>query len=316
MTQRNEIETMPREPVIAIIGAGAIGAYYGGRLALHGHDVHFLLRSDYEHVRAHGWMICSCDGDFVLPAERVRVYRDARDMPTADLVIVTLKTTGNDRLAEMVPPVVGERSAVLTLQNGLGNEQRLAELVGADRVLGGLAFICANRGRPGEVVHTAHGLIRLGEYARPSRERAEWVAGLFNASGVRCQVLDNLQQGRWEKLVWNVPFNGLGAVLDLTTDRLIANPEGESLVREVMAEVISAARSLGLPLRYEMIDEQIAKTREMGPYRTSMQIDRQHGRPLEIEAILAAPVQAAEAMNVPVPQMQGLLRLARVVDGQ
>jgi 2-dehydropantoate 2-reductase len=140
------------------------------------------------------------------------------------------------------------------------------------------------------------------------------VAGLFNASGVRCEVLDNLRQGRWEKLVWNIPFNGLGAVLDLTTDRLIGNSAGEGLVRELMQEVVAAAWAQGLPLRMEMIDEQIAKTRQMGPYRTSMQIDRQQRRPLEIEAILAAPVRAAEQAGVDVAQMRALLRLAQVVD--
>jgi 2-dehydropantoate 2-reductase len=306
---------LPPRPVIAVIGAGAIGAYYGGRLAQHGHDVHFLLRGDYEHVRERGWTIRSCDGDFVLPAAALRLYRDVRDMPAADLVLITLKTTANDRLPELVRPLVGERTAVLTLQNGLGNEEALARIVGPDRVMGGLAFICANRGAPGEILHTAHGLIRLGEYHRRGSQRARQVAELFNASKVRCQVLDDLRRGRWEKLVWNVPFNGLGAVLDLTTDRLIARPAGETLVRELMAEVIAAAQAQSLALRMEMIDEQIAKTRQMGAYRTSMQIDRQHGRPLEIEAILAAPAEAAEAAGAPVPRMRQLEAWARVVDG-
>src|SRR5690606_20054466 len=133
-------------------------------------------------------------------------------------------------------------------------------------------------------------------------------------SGVRCQVLENLRQGRWEKLVWNVPFNGLGAVMDLTTDRLIAHPRGVKLVSQLMAEVIATANALGLPLESRMIAEQIDRTRLMGPYRTSMQVDRQQGRPLEIEAILAAPVRAAEAAGVDVPKMRMLVELARVVD--
>src|SRR5690554_2094210 len=144
---------LPARPVIAVIGAGAIGAYYGGRLAHAGHAVHFLLRSDYEHVRAHGWTIRSCDGDFTLPAERLHVYHDPADMPRADLVLITLKTTANDQLPALVRPLLKEQTLLLTLQNGLGGDELLAETFGPQRVLGGLAFICANRGQPGEILH-------------------------------------------------------------------------------------------------------------------------------------------------------------------
>lgn len=301
-------------PSIAIVGAGAIGAYYGGRLAQHGHDVHFLLRSDYEHVRRHGWKIRSCAGDFEIPAERLKVYRDPAEMPAVDLVIVTLKTTANDQLERLVRPLVKDSTVLLTLQNGLGNEEVLATHFGGERVLGGLAFICTNRLEPGLVSHTAHGLIRLGEHTQHRRDRSEAIARMFNEAGVPCQVLDDLRQGRWEKLVWNVPFNGLGAALDLTTDRLINNPRGVKLVSQLMAEVIATAQAIGLPLPPKMIAEQIEKTREMAAYVTSMQLDRREGRPLEIDAILTRPIAIAEEAGVEVPRMRMVQEMLSIVD--
>src|SRR5947207_2171881 len=162
---------MLQKPVIAIVGTGAVGAYYGGRLAQHGHDVHFLLRGDYSAVKKHGWVIRSCHGDFSLPASAVRAYDDPAKMPAADLVIVTLKTTANDQFQRSIAPLVKEDTVILTLQNGLGNEERLAELFGAERIVGGMAFVCINRVEPGVVNHIAEGLITLGEFQGPASER-------------------------------------------------------------------------------------------------------------------------------------------------
>ena len=302
-------------PIIAVVGAGAVGGYYGARLAQHGHAVHFLLRSDYDVVRRNGLTVHSRDGDFRLPASAVNVYDDPRKMPKADLVVVTLKTTSNDQYEPLVGPLAKEDTAVLTLQNGLGNEDRLAELFGAERVLGGMAFVCINRVGPGVISHTDHGIIRLGEFARPGRsERATRIAGMFNASSVSCEALDDLRFGRWQKLVWNVPFNGLGAALDLTTDRLIGTAQGLELVRGLMEEVRAGARADGVELPPELVDTNIDYTRTMGAYRSSMQVDRQQGRALEVEAILGEPLRRARRGNASTPILEALYRAACVVD--
>ena len=293
-------------PTIAIIGSGAVGGYYGARLAQHGHQVHFLLRSDFETVRSNGWTIESCDGDFALSADQINVYRKPSEMPPADLVIVTLKTTANADFPRLITPILKEDTAILTLQNGLGNEEALADLFGARRILGGLAFTCINRIAPGHIRHSAHGVIRLGEFGGGPSERAEKIAQLFNASRIHCQVLENLQYGRWDKLVWNVPFNGLGAALDLSTQRLIANADVQSLVEELMREVVATAGSTGIHLPGEIIGEKIEHTRTMGEYFTSMQLDRQHGRPLETQAIVGRPLQIAENGGIKTPFLKML----------
>lgn len=304
-------------PLIAIVGAGAVGGYYGARLAQGGHDVHFLLRGDYAAVRENGWMVKSADGDFVLPPESVHVYDDARRMPKADLVVVTLKATGNDQYEPLIAPLLKDDTAILTIQNGLGNEDQLAALFGAGRVLGGMAFVCINRVGPGVIHHMVHGAIRLGEFGGGRSPRAEAVAGWFRDSKVDCRVLDDLRRGRWEKLIWNIPFNGLGTILDWTTDRLIATPHGRRIVGELMAEVMAAARAEGVAFDVstdDMIARQIRATAEMGPYRTSMQVDRQEGRPLEVEAILGEPLRRAQTRGVPTPRLQAVYDLARLAD--
>ncbi|MEA2707793.1 MAG: 2-dehydropantoate 2-reductase [Phycisphaerales bacterium] len=294
---------------IAIIGAGALGGYYGGRLAHHGFNVHMLLRSDYDHVREHGLSVRSVSGDFRLPPDRFRVYNDPTTMPKADLVIVTLKSTENHEFHRLITPLLHDKTAILTLQNGLGNEDDLARLFGPQRVLGGIAFVCINRVAPGELRHTEAGFIRLGEFAGDvgRSERAERIVEMFNRSNVKAHVTDGpLRAARWAKLVWNIPFNGLGALLDATTDQLLASEEGTDLVRAIMMETIAAAAADGVALPPGMPDQLIATTREMGAYRTSTQIDRQTGKAMEIDAIFGRPLAIAKRGNLAVPLLQFL----------
>lgn len=308
---------LPARPVIGVIGAGAVGTYYGGRLARHGHDVHFHLRADYQAVRTGGLRVRSCEGDFALPPGVVRAYADPREMPKADLVLVTLKTTANDHLAELVGPLVKEETVLLTLQNGLGNEDLLARLFGPEKVLGGMAFVCINRIGPGLVHHIAEGLITLGELTGPPSPRLRQVGRMMQEAGIPIRLLEDLVYGRWEKLLWNMPFNGLSAALDMTTDLLVGSDDGEDLVRGVMEEVIAAARAAdGVTLPRELVEAKIRQTQAMGPYRTSMHLDMQAGRPMEVEAIFGEPLRRARAAGLPVPRLAMLYHMLKLVDAR
>jgi 2-dehydropantoate 2-reductase len=300
------------KPTIAIMGAGALGGYYGCRLAQHGNDVHFLLRSDYDLVRKQGWKIRSVDGDFELPPEALHVYDNPDAMPKADLAVVTLKTTANSALGNLISPVLKADTIILTLQNGLGNEQLLGEQFGMERVLGGMAFVCINRLADGVIHHMDHGVIRLGEPNGGISERVNVVVKLMCDSAIRCESLENLRKGRWEKLLWNIPFNGLGALLDRSTAQLLAPADGMALVKSVMEEVRMAAKADGIELSAAAAQHQIDRTWSMGEYQTSMQIDRRAGRPMEIEAIIGAVAVLAEQHKIAVPQLRMLLNLLRL----
>jgi 2-dehydropantoate 2-reductase len=192
---------------IAVVGCGAVGSFYGASLARAGHQVHFLLRSDYETVRRDGVRIEGAGGDFVACPH---CARRPEEIGPSDLVLIGLKTTANDQFSRLLPPLVGSASAVLTLQNGLGNEEQLAALFPVEQVMGGLCFVCLNRLAPGVVRHFGFGQVVLGEFQRPPSDRTHELATCFREAGVRCMVTENLAQAHWEKLVWNIPFNGLG----------------------------------------------------------------------------------------------------------
>ncbi|HMN03991.1 MAG TPA: 2-dehydropantoate 2-reductase, partial [Geobacter anodireducens] len=222
---------------IAIVGAGALGLYYGALLQRAGEDVHFLLRRDFEAIVRNGLNVFSTDGDFVLP--HVKGYRTPDEIGAADLVLVGLKTFANDRYEELIRPLVGAETRILTLQNGLGNEEALAALFGPERVIGGVAFLCSNRGEPGEVHHLGAGRITLGDFLPRDREWTEALAALFVRAGVECRATGDLKRARWEKLVWNIPFNGLCALLQQPVNLLLARDASRTLVREIMHEVIA-----------------------------------------------------------------------------
>ncbi len=292
---------------IAVVGAGALGLYYGARLIQSGRQVHLLVRGDYQALATGGLRVFSRDGDFALSPEQLRLYTDAHKMPRVDWVIVTLKTTANHRFAELIEPLLGADTAILTLQNGLGNEDHLAELFGPRRIVGGLAFVCVNRLEPGVVRHTDYGLIKLGEMLGPGDSpRACAMAEAFVAANVPSQTLKNLHAGRWEKLIWNVPFNCLGAIMDLATDRLVNSVAGRETLEKIMEEVWSVAAADGAVLDRDLIRHNIQRTLTMGAYRSSMQIDRQAGRPLEIDAIVGRPLARAQRHGIDTPWMRKL----------
>ncbi|HYV26749.1 MAG TPA: 2-dehydropantoate 2-reductase, partial [Candidatus Eisenbacteria bacterium] len=192
---------------IAVVGCGAVGSFYGAKLARSGHKAHFLLRSDYDAVRRNGLLIQSPQGDFRIHPE---CARSPEETGVSDLVLIGLKTTANDQFANLLPPLIGPSTAVLTLQNGLGNEEALARLVSPQAILGGLCFVCLNRIEPGVIRHIDHGKVVLGEFQRPPQPRTHQIAEHFRQAGISCSVSENLALAHWEKLVWNVPFNGLG----------------------------------------------------------------------------------------------------------
>jgi 2-dehydropantoate 2-reductase len=295
---------------IGIIGSGALGLYYGALLQRAGNDVRFLMRRDLDAVTRSGLRVTSPSGDFQL--DRVKAFRHPEEMGEVELVVVGLKTFDNDRLVELCRPLVRGSTAVLTLQNGLGNEELLAEAFGAERVLGGVAFLGANRGEPGTVHHLGKGHIRLGE-ARPGPSaRAESLAALFVAAGVRCEAVADLARARWEKLVWNIPFNGLCALTGLTTDRLLAHPATRDEVVGLMHEVIAGANAQGLsaPIdRDACVAEMMQQTVGLGVYKPSMMIDRLEGRRLELGSIYAIPIARAAARGVEMVRVRMLRAL-------
>lgn len=291
---------------VAVVGSGAIGLYYGGRLAEAGGDVAFLARSDFDEIRRNGIRAESVDGDFHLPD--VRVFRGAEEIGPVDLVIVSWKATANDALGAVLPPLLHEGTQVLTLQNGLGNCESIAETGGAERVCGGLCFVCVNRIAPGTVSHTAGGRLTIGEFSKGVPGRAEAMAARFREAKIPASAVPDLAKAQWEKLIWNIPFNGLAvAEGGVTTRELLADPEVEVEIRRLMHEVAAAAGEQGIFLDESLIEKNIARTRPMDAYRPSTMIDFIEGRELELGPIWEEPLRRAKAAGVAMPALEKLL---------
>lgn len=300
--QRN----MTADHKIVIVGSGAVGCYFGGRLAQAGNDVTFLMRSDFDHVASHGLQVSSVDGDFHLTSPQIA--RDLGHFGTADLVIIAWKTTSNDQLETVLKPIVSERTRILTLQNGLGSVEQLAALYPDNEILAGICFICSIRSAPGVIEHTAGGRIQIGSPSPTETSSPAEIAALFRESGVDAKAVDDLDYAQWAKLVWNVPFNGLAiAKGGVTTDRLLANPKWEIEVRELMAEVIAGAAALGITIDSAFIAIQIERTCGMGAYRPSSMIDYVEKRPVEIESIWQEPYHRATAAGAHLPRWKELI---------
>jgi 2-dehydropantoate 2-reductase len=310
----------------AIIGTGAIGGYYGARLQQADCEVHFLLRSDYEQVRGQGLTIESKDGDFVLPA--VNAYRNPSDIPPVEVAIVALKTTYNSLLKDLLPPFK-PGGAILSLQNGLGIETTIAESLKESTdleaidltpaVLGGLCFICSNKVGAGHIQHLDYGQVLLGAHDPahqlcPPTPLMQAIAADFIRAQVPIELTADLPMARWKKLVWNVPYNGLSVVLEATTEEMMKDAGVRSLITTLMNEVVTVANAWGQQVSpesdrcipAETIPQMLSQTEQMTPYRTSMKIDYDEKRPLEIEAIIGNPLRTAQALSIAVPAMTAL----------
>lgn len=309
----------------AIVGTGAIGGYYGACLQRAGFEVHYLLHRDYGWVRDHGLRVESIQGDFTLP--QVQAYPDVAQMPPVDGVIIALKTTQNPLLKTLLPPLLRPDTAVITLQNGFGIEAEIAPLLQGQPLLGGLCFICSNKVGPGHIRHLDYGDILLGAYA-PGEQPAgispllTAIASDFQAAGIALDLTPDLPLARWRKLVWNIPFNGLSVVLNATTDAMVNDPNIAPLAIALMEEVVTAAQAWGAhhspgqgrALPGDIVANMMAHTQAMKPYRTSMKIDYDEGRPLEVEAILGNPLRAAQGAGGIVPHMEMLYHQVKALD--
>ncbi|HZP60346.1 MAG TPA: 2-dehydropantoate 2-reductase [Opitutaceae bacterium] len=295
----------PQFGKIAIVGSGAIGLYYGTKLALAGGDVRFLMRSDLAAVRARG-SIRLCVGRSTTELHPAAVFGAADEIGSVDLVIVTLKTTANGEFPRLLPPLLGPQTAILTLQNGLGSDEQLGALFGAERVMGGLAFIATNRTGPGEVVCYHPGSVALGELGRPATERTRALAAQFEAAGVKTGVTENLNEARWRKLIWNIPFNGLAVAHRCATDTLCAGPALAAEVKALMREVQAAAARLGFIIHDEFLREQFDVTPSLGAYQPSSLVDHLAGREVEVEAIWGEPLRRARAAGAATPRLEKL----------
>jgi len=303
----------------AIVGSGALGGFYGAKLQKAGLEIHFLLHSDYQHVLENGLIIKSKDGDFNLP--QVNAYNNTNKMPKCDVILIGLKTTQNNLLAELLPPLLKENTVVLLLQNGLGAKPEIAKIVGQDRVIGGVCNLASNKVSFGYIHHIDYGLIRIGKYtinyqiAEITNKMRE-IDQDFEIAGVPVNLTEYLLLERWKKLVWNIPYNGLLVILDARTDEIMGDANMRNLVTEIMQEVLERAKSCQCQIPDSYIQKMLDHTDKLRPYLTSMKIDYERRQPLEIEGIIGNPLRIASGAGVKLPKIGMLYQQLKFLDAR
>jgi 2-dehydropantoate 2-reductase len=251
----------------------------------------------------------------------VQAYSSAEDMPPCDWLLVGAKTTSNADLAPMIRQVAAPGAKVLLMQNGLDVEDSLREwLPDSLHLLGGLCYICVHREEPGVITHQALGAVHVGYHSGPATDETtctaivEEGAGFFRAAGIDSQSMANLHQARWQKLVWNIPYNGLSVLLGASTTPLMADVDSRELIKALMAEVVQGATACGHVIPAGYADHLFMVTEKMPDYWPSMYHDFLHKRPLELAAIYARPLAAANAAGCELPRIEALYRSLSFID--
>lgn len=314
--------SQPTAPRIGIIGTGAIGGFYGMLLARAGHDVHFLLRSEYAAVVERGLQLNSSVHG-ALHLAPVQAYQDVEDMPQCDWLLVGAKTTANAELSPLIAKAAAPGAKVVLLQNGLAVEDELRPLLSDDlHLLGGLCYICVHRSAPGVIEHQALGAINLAYHSGPVDDDearlalVEEGASLLRSTGLDSAAMRDLAQTRWQKLVWNIPYNGLSVLLDADTRRLMDNADSRTLIGDIMQEVVEAAQALGYTMPDNYADKLLAATQRMPDYLPSMYHDFAQRRPAELHAIYAAPLAATAAVGFDMPKVRALYQALRFIQAR
>jgi len=308
------------KPIIGIIGTGAIGGFYGMMLARAGFDVHFLLRSEFCAVAERGLQLDSAVHG-ALTLNPVQAYSAAEDMPPCDWLLVGAKTTSNADLAPAIVQAAAPGARVLLLQNGLDVEDSLRELLPDSlHILGGLCYICVHRAGPGVITHQALGKVQVGYHSGPAvgeqarASIADEGTRLFQAAGIDANSMPDVREARWQKLVWNIPYNGLSVLLGASTAPLMADTDSREMIKALMAEVVEGAIACGHQVPPGYAESLFAMTEKMPDYWPSMYHDFLGKRPLELAAIYARPLAAARAAGCQMPRVEALYRSLSFID--
>lgn len=296
---------------VLIVGAGAIGGFYGALLDKSGADVSVVCRSDYDTVKNRGFQIRSHPlGNWTFtPTQTLTRAIDYRG--PADYLILCSKITADINRVELIRPAVSEHTVIVFIQNGIDVERELLEAFPNNQIVSGLAFICCNRLHPGVIDHLAYGKLSLGNVPSGCSEETKHLADLFIGAGIECITMDDIVTGRWIKCVWNAPFNPL-SVLSGGLATLDILQTQEAFIRAIMQEVCAIAAASGHPLPDDIIDLNIRNTYAMPPYKTSMLLDFEQGQPMETEAILGNTVRAGRRIGVNCPNLQALYSLLQL----
>jgi 2-dehydropantoate 2-reductase len=297
---------------VAIVGAGGVGSVFGGRLAAGGHEVWLIhrRREVVEALRRDGLQLEEPGG----AVERIpiRATDDTAEVGPVDLVLILTKSPDTRAAAEASRPLMGDKSVAVTLQNGLGNLETIADALGAERTLLGMTYVGAAMVGPGHARLTAAGQSFLGEPNGERSGRVEQLARTLSEAGMPTEVTDRLWEMVWGKLVINAALNATCALTGATGEGAVRSDAAYEWLGLVAEETAAVAVALGMTLPYADAAARVRKhCRDVGRSKPSMLQDMELGRPTEIDAINGAVVREGARLGIPTPFNRALMLLVK-----
>lgn len=299
-------------PKVAVYGAGGVGGYVGGRLAQAGADVHLLARGDHlDALRSGGLRIESVAGDVEVS---VPATDDPADVGPCDYVLVTVKSFDTAAVTEAIPPLLGDETAVVSLQNGVDNEEILADAVGADHVMGGVAYIFSTIGDPGVVEHTGGpATLTVGELdGTPSDRAARLVEWCDRAEGLSAELSESIRVDLWEKAAFICAQAGMTAAVRLPLGDVRATEESWTMYRRILEEACRVARAEGVDVPADAVERWLAMAADLDAEAySSLHYDMTNGKRMELDALHGAVLRRARARDVDAPMTEAVYAVLR-----
>jgi 2-dehydropantoate 2-reductase len=288
---------------IAVMGTGAVGGYFGAKLAAAGQDVVFIVRQrNLPSLRRNGLRVESPTGDLNV---RNGFFTDSpADAGMVDLVLFCVKSYDTAEAAAALAPMMSKRTAILSLQNGIDNADKIAGLWGSERTLAGVVYLGAQMSDPGVIQHSSGGKIVLGPISGQASDTAQLVEQMISRAAIPCEISAAIEQVQWAKLLWNAPFCAISCLTRCTVKEIVESESLTKLARDCMMEVQSAARTQGIELSTDLFDQTLAFSRNLGEFKPSMLQDLEAGKPLEYDAFNGIVIRLLEQAGQQAPTNQ------------
>jgi 2-dehydropantoate 2-reductase len=298
---------------VLVVGTGAVGGYFGGRLAQAGHEVYFIARGEHKKaIEQHGLVVESINGDFtVRPAG---VSDKFAPLEKLGLILVCVKRLDTAAVLDVLAEQVGKDTVVMSLQNGVDVEKELFAVVPESNLVAGIAFIGSAISSPGRLRHTAKGVLTIGELNGSQSPRALAIKKMFDDAGAPCALSTEISKARWEKLMWNAGFNGVCALAGKTVHQLLDFKPADDLVKGLMEELAAVAEKLGINVNRSLIEKYVDNGRKGGDVTPSMLQDVRHGRQTEINHINGKIREEGRKLGVPTPLNDAIWTLVSAID--
>ena len=297
---------------IAVMGTGAVGGYFGAKLAAAGHELALIARGKHlDALRRAGLRIDGSDGN--LHINKAIFTDNPEEAGTVDLVLFCVKSYDTETAAKALDPLIGDRTVILSLQNGVDNPERIARLWGAARTLAGVVYIGAQIAAPGVILHSSGGKIIFGP-ADAHGSATEFIEQTLSAAGINCAISADIAAVQWTKLLWNAPFCAISCLSRANMKQILESQSLIELAQDCMAEVQTAALTRGIDLPRDRFDETVAFSRGLGTFKPSMLQDLEAGKPLEHEAFNGLVVKLLRQAGKPAPVNQCFYALLQQLD--